>query len=117
MLATLLAVVALAGAQQERTAAGAAVASVDSDPVAGMHSECAYRSDSRVLLLEARFDCIVKVCGSFVASVEIDHTLGDGWRFRIVRANRSVRPRARAGTTAPRPHPDRPICGFGEAPG
>jgi hypothetical protein len=109
MLATLLAVVALAGAHQDEAAAGAAMASIDDDPVAAMHSECAYRSDSRLLLLEARFDCIVKICDSFFASVEIDHTLGDGWRFRVVR-DRSVRPLVKTGTTAPRRHPDRPIC-------
>jgi hypothetical protein len=112
MLATFLAVVALVGAQQERPAASAALASVaGDDPVAANHATCAYRADSPLILLQARFDCIVKTCDSFLASVEVDHTLGDGWRFRIVRSDLSLAPKVRAGPTAPGPRPDRPICG------
>jgi hypothetical protein len=111
LIATLLAVVAFVGAHEQPAAASAALASVDGDdPVATDHATCAYRSDPGSALLEWRFDCIVKTCDSFLASVEIDRTLGAGWRFRVVRT-RALRPMPRAGATAPGPRPDHPICG------
>ncbi len=116
MVAALLAVVALAGAHHEQgltqPAASAALASVQGDdPVAAAHASCAYRPDSRLLALEARFDCVVKTCGDFQASVEIDHTMAGQWRYRIVRAARGAIRGPRAGDTAPGPRPAHPICG------
>ena len=95
----LLVVLGLREARLERAAASAAIIAISGDdPDAGTHGSCTYKPGLSLVVLRARYDCVVKICASEIAQLEITHVVGGGWSYRIEHTREPV---PKHGDTAP----------------
>jgi hypothetical protein len=108
-LLAFLVFVGVHGDGQTRSAASAALVSIEGDdPTGGTGAKCDYRPDIKLVVLRTRYNCVVTSCKKVIGRVEITHTLGDGWRYRIRYAAAGTAARGGVGDTAPGPSPSLP---------
>jgi hypothetical protein len=99
LLAGSLVVVGVREGQLEHEAASAAINAISGDdPAGGTHGSCEYKPGLSLVVLRAHYDCVVKICASEIARLEITHVVGAGWSFTVDHTSQSV---PKHGHTAP----------------
>jgi hypothetical protein len=90
-----------------RAAATAAVIAVEGDdPTAGANGSCEYAPGASLVLLRARFHCVVKLCHAELAKLDVTHVVLGGWSYTATRqSSPALMPRSGSTYTAPQGNP------------